>query len=160
VLATLALQLSLISTIYFVKANYATKSAFLPYEAAAKVLKKQFKPYVFFWGHHGASMSIHLRELALHGPDVTNTSEVSKNAHPSLRKILKELVLDIKSGRVQGVVLAHEKCDKRPTFKTDLPMNNKIFNRFKYRELIFPWLCVFHGNPHSENPPTAPSDHS
>jgi len=140
----LSAQLLLISAIYLVKANYATKAAFLPFELAAQKLRERLDPYVLFWGHHGASLSIHLRDLGLHGPDVTNTSEIAKNAHPRMRKILTELVHDVKDGTVKGVVLAHEKCDKRPHFKPDLPLDNKIFEKFKYRELIFPWLCVFY----------------
>ena len=73
--------------------------------------------------------------------------EVAKNAHPSMRKILTELVQDVEKGTVKGVILAHDKCDKRPNFKPDLPLNNKIFEKFKYRELIFPWLCVFYVDP-------------
>ncbi len=136
------IQLLFSSATYSYKSLLAYRTAVIPFKSVARNIQDRFQPYIFIWGSYAPNLIIHLRPISYHGPDVTTTSFVARNAHPALRWIFDDLNQFLKENKLNTLVVANPECDKHYHPWIETPLGN-YFGHFKRTDVWYPWLCLY-----------------
>ncbi len=136
--AGLAIQVVLICGVYIAKDRSAFTIGRVDYAKIADGIKKEARPYGYVIGPMTEALNVYLRGWLYHGPDVTSSSWVSRNAHRSLRELAINWNHAMADGTIGAVVATTPGCDHWAKW-------NGLWGKwFDDKVVLDSGVCVYH----------------
>lgn len=142
-LILVSLQAGVIVSTVTYKTYLASKLAFLPYARVANYIQTHYPKYVFLSGNQALNMNLYLKDWAIFGPEVANSSMVAFHAGKPLSWVFDRLEKEVESHNISAIIIANDECEKGYRFSHHPSLSPILDPHFTFRIKLEDWLCIW-----------------